>query len=351
MLDVPAGTGAPEAVGFAAVWVGVTVDWAGAAVGVAGLTVGVGVCVAGGCVAGGVEAGVLLEGAPDPSTSGTRSASAAPDEQPASSRSDRGATAARARRETVMRPTVPASPTGAAHVRGRADPERMSLALNGLDVDQYEPRLVRATITAVSDEFATAHIRAHDYEAKGTLPISQWYAGRPLRVGDTHVFAQLSEDSHPLLSVTDKRVPGLVLESWIPELRTGDVRILRVSRIPGVRAKIAVAATREGVDPIEVTVGGRANNMKAYSRTLNGERAEMIAFHRDPHTFLRHAIGQTITGIDTDGERTTIWVPDHVYDAALGKHAVNALLSHRITQIKFRIRPDSERAQVAAPAA
>ena len=225
----------------------------------------------------------------------------------------------------------------------------MSLVLQGLDVDQYQPRLVNATITAVHDEHATAQIMTNTYTVTGIVPKSHWYPNKPLKVGHTHVFAQISDDTHPLISVTDKRLPGLVLESWIPELCTGDVRILRVSRIPGERAKIAVAATREGVDPIEVTVGGRARNMVAYRRALHGERPEMIAFHRDPEVFLRHAIGQTITAITREGDQTVVWVPDHVYDAAVGHRAVNALLAHRITQIRFRIEPDSTRPTPPSP--
>lgn len=227
----------------------------------------------------------------------------------------------------------------------------MSLALSDLDIEQYQPRLVTATITAVSDEFATAQIRTNTYETTGMLPKSHWYPRKPLHIGDSWVMAQISDDTRPLLSVTDKRVPGLVLEGLVPALRTGQVRIVRVSRIPGVRAKIAVAATTEGVDPIETTVGGRASNMSAYSRTLAGERPEMVAFHPDQMTFLRHAIGTTITDIETVDEGLNIWVPDHVYDAAVGHSALNATLAHRITQVRFRIRPISERAAEVAVAA
>lgn len=219
----------------------------------------------------------------------------------------------------------------------------MSLVLSDLNIEQFQPRLVRATITAVSGDYASARIDANGHTSDATVPRSHWYPRVPLTVGESHVFAQLSDDAHPLLSVTDKRVPGLVLESWIPELRTGDIRVLRVSRIPGARAKIAVAATREGVDPIEVSVGGRAQNMTAYSAALHGERAEMIAFHKDPDVFLRHAIGQSIVDIETTSEGTIVWVPDHVLDAAVGKHALNAILAHRITRIRFRIQPVSER--------
>lgn len=225
----------------------------------------------------------------------------------------------------------------------------MSLVLSDLNIEQFQPRLARATITAVSGDYASARIEVNGRTSDATVPRSHWYPRVPLTVGESHVFAQLSDDAHPLLSVTDKRVPGLVLESWIPELRTGDIRVLRVSRIPGVRAKIAVAATREGVDPIEVSVGGRAQNMTAYSAALHGERAEMIAFHKDPDVFLRHAIGQTIVDIETTSDGTIVWVPDHVYDAAVGKHALNAILAHRITRVRFRIQPVSQRPPTPPP--
>lgn len=200
-----------------------------------------------------------------------------------------------------------------------------------------ETRLVSGTLTAANDDVARfALVDGRE----GILPRSEFYPNRMWRQGGRYVLADVHGGERPLLSTTDPQLISLLLESYSPEIRDGKVQVCAVAREPGIRAKVAVAATEPGVDPVAACLGRASNRIQAISADLGGERVDVVAYSDDPATFTRNALGPialTSLTIDDDGVHVAIVEP-HAAAAAVGGGGLNAKLTAALCGIRLSIR-------------
>ena len=204
------------------------------------------------------------------------------------------------------------------------------------DQDLFEmlahPRATTATTAEIVDATAdVAVVRLADGRL-ATLPITEFYPNRRWSVGARYQVAVLDNaGTRPIVSTTAPELIELIAAAYCPELRDGSVRVMGVVRSVGIRAKIAVAPTREGVDAVGALVGRAANRVQAVTRALTGERVDVVAYSEDPDTYLRNALGVKVDAIATEGRVAQITVPAHQYDAAVGGGGLNASLAAKIT--------------------
>lgn len=173
----------------------------------------------------------------------------------------------------------------------------------------------------------------------GWLPRSETPQVRPLHHNDRVLVAVTGEHGgRPVVSAIRPEIVAAALDGVVPELRDGTVRVMGVAREPGVRTKIAVAATVAGVDAVAAILGRASNRLKAAMVLLGGERVDVVAWHDNPAVYATNAlgpVGATAAVVEEDGS-VTVTVPDHLAPAALGGGALNVrlavgLLGRRIT--------------------
>jgi N utilization substance protein A len=173
--------------------------------------------------------------------------------------------------------------------------------------------------------------------SSAVMPVTEFYPNRRWTEGGRYHVAVLPT-ARPVCSTTRPELLELLAAGLIPELRDGSVRIMCVARTVGVRSKIAVAATQEGVDAVGAMLGRAANRSKALSRMLLGERIDIVAYHPEPLTFLRNALGVSIVETSTTDEgRLRVIVPAHQFNAAVGGGGLNAALASRLTGVNCSI--------------
>jgi N utilization substance protein A len=137
--------------------------------------------------------------------------------------------------------------------------------------------------------------------------------------------------------VVDELIP-LLLEGLCPEIRDGSVRVMDVTRQVGIRSKVAVAATREGVDPVGACLGRAANRIKALSAMLLGERVDVVSYHPDPQRYLLNALAVAPISVEVDEEQTVkVVVPRHQLSAAIGGGNLNVVLASRLVGRKVQV--------------
>lgn len=212
----------------------------------------------------------------------------------------------------------------------------------GLDnrESEYEPRAVRATITAASPDVALLKVIGPDpYEA--VMPVTEFYPNHEWHTGETYILEQLGPPPRPLLSAIRPELIPLLLDGYAPEVRSGLVRIMGVARAAGVRTKLAVAATEVGVDPVAACIGRNANRVRAVGQLLCGERIDVIAWNPDLVTYLRNALAPAaVTDIVVKGDRAVAVAPVHQMSAAVGGGGLNASLAGQLVGLKVVVVPE-----------
>ena len=153
--------------------------------------------------------------------------------------------------------------------------------------DFYEKQLgeiVSGTIQAVG---ATGLTVGLELKAEATMPRKEMIQGERFHIHD-RVRALVSEVKENqrgpqiILSRTHRNFLRRLLENEVPEIFHGIVEIRSIAREPGQRAKVAVSATQQGIDPVGACVGIRGVRIQAIVRELHDEKIDVIEWNPDP---------------------------------------------------------------------
>ncbi len=188
-----------------------------------------------------------------------------------------------------------------------------------------------------------------DMKAEGVMPRNQMIPGERFRVHD-RVRALLLEVKHTprgpqiILSRAHRNFLRRLLENEVPEIYHGLVEIRSISREPGQRSKVAVAALQAGVDPVGACVGIRGVRIQAIVRELNDEKIDVIEWNADPAAYIAKALSPArVTGVylneHAKGAKTaTVVVPEDQLSLAIGRDGQNARLAAKLTSWRIDIK-------------
>ena len=118
-----------------------------------------------------------------------------------------------------------------------------------------------------------------------------------------------------VLSRTHRNFLRRLLENEVPEIFHGVVEIRSIAREPGARAKVAVSATQQGIDPVGACVGIHGVRIQAIVRELHDEKIDVIEWNNDPVIYIAKAIsparvsGVYLVNAGEDNRTATVVVP------------------------------------------
>jgi N utilization substance protein A len=144
-----------------------------------------------------------------------------------------------------------------------------------------------------------------------------------------------------------------LLEVEVPEIYNGLVEIKAIAREAGSRAKVAVAALQEGIDPVGACVGMRGVRIQSIVSELNGEKIDVIPWSRDPKEFITKSLsparplGVELRENGDLGRTATVIVPDNELSLAIGREGQNARLAAKLTGWRIDIIGATEAAERA----
>ncbi|WP_076463838.1 transcription termination factor NusA [Actinomyces mediterranea] len=204
-------------------------------------------------------------------------------------------------------------------------------------VDQ--PHDGRITIVKIGDDF------------EAVLPDSEKVPGEVYRHGDRiRAFVVNVEitDKGPRITLS-RTHPGLVerlFEREVPEIQQGLVKIKAIAREAGHRTKIAVAATRDGINAKGACIGPMGARVRAVMTELGGEKIDIVDWSADPGRFVANALSPArvsrVVVHSVDNRTATAVVPDFQLSLAIGKEGQNARLAARLTDFHIDIHADTE---------
>ncbi|MBE9527361.1 MAG: transcription termination/antitermination protein NusA [Proteobacteria bacterium] len=120
----------------------------------------------------------------------------------------------------------------------------------------------------------------------------------------------------------------------VPEIGDGLIQIHSAARDPGLRAKIAVEAHDERIDPIGACVGMRGSRVQVVSNELAGERVDIILWDENPAQFVINAMSPAeVQSIIVDEERNAmdVAVEESQLSMAIGRNGQNIKLASQLT--------------------
>lgn len=211
---------------------------------------------------------------------------------------------------------------------------------------EREGDMVHGTVHSITPQAVTVGLLGR---AEAILPRNQQIPGERFRVRDRiRVYVlEVRKSSRGPVIVTSRTHPAMLrrlLEMEVPEINQGLVEIKAIAREAGKRAKVAVAALRDGVDPVGACVGMRGVRIQSVVRDLNDEKIDVIEWNPDQATFIAKALSPArVAGVYLDenterGKTAIVVVPEDQLSLAIGRAGVNARLAAKLTNWRIDIK-------------
>jgi N utilization substance protein A len=188
-------------------------------------------------------------------------------------------------------------------------------------------------------------------EIKGVLQRKSRIKGESFKVGDTvkAVVKAVNIDKTNGLLIEISRTSPKFLENLlaleVPELKDGKVTIEASARIPGTRAKIALATIDPQIDPIGAVVGVKGVRIGAVSKQLHGENIDCVEFSTIPEMFISRALSPAIISTVTiekhpegnEKGKAVVTIPSDQKSKAIGKAGLNIRLASMLTKYDIEL--------------
>ncbi len=151
-------------------------------------------------------------------------------------------------------------------------------------------------------------------------------------------------DQRIIVSRADKELVRKLFEREVPEVSSGSVEIVKLAREAGVRTKMAVRSTQEGVDPVGSCVGQRGIRVQKVIEELNNEKVDIIPFSEDISLFMQGALAPAENLLIQEGDEEDLIVvtaPDDQLSLAIGRGGQNVRLAAKLTGYQITIKSAS----------
>ncbi len=206
--------------------------------------------------------------------------------------------------------------------------------------------IVSGVVQAVNAQGVTIGL---DMKAEGVMLRKEMIPGERFRVHDRMralIFEVKDGSRGPqiLLSRAHRNFLRRLLENEVPEIYHGVVEIRSIAREPGERAKVAVYATQQGIDPVGACVGIKGVRIQAIVRELHEEKIDVIEWNPDPAAYIAKAISPArVSGVYlndtlTSNKTATVVVPEDQLSLAIGRDGQNARLAAKLTGWRIDIK-------------
>ena len=125
-----------------------------------------------------------------------------------------------------------------------------------------------------------------------------------------------------------------LLEEEIPEIYDGLISIRDIVRVPGERAKIAVEAYDERVDPVGACVGMKGSRVHGIVRELKEESIDIVGYSTNISLYITRCLNPAkIISLEVDEENKTAiaYMKSDQISLAIGKNGNNIKLANKLT--------------------
>ena len=226
--------------------------------------------------------------------------------------------------------------------------QKMKDAESDVVFEMYKDRQGEV-VNGIVQRFERGNIIVNLGRTDAILPQSEQMPRRNYRQGD-RIRAYLLEVRHTtrepqlLLSRRCDEFLAKLFSLEVPEIQEGIVRIMGVSRDPGIRAKIAVSSTESDVDPVGACVGMKGSRVQNVVQELNGERIDIVPWSPDPAKYVSNALAPaqvSMVVVDEENKTLLVVVPDDQLSLAIGRGGQNVRLASSLLGWKIDVKSET----------
>jgi N utilization substance protein A len=146
-----------------------------------------------------------------------------------------------------------------------------------------------------------------------------------------------------ILSRTSTVFLERLFEQEIPEIADGLITIKGIARIPGERAKVAVEAYDDRIDPVGACVGMKGFRIHGIVRELRNENIDVINFTNNTSLYIQRALSpakiNSIT-VKEEENRAEVFLNPEEVSLAIGKGGANIKLASMLTGFNIEVFRD-----------
>lgn len=135
-----------------------------------------------------------------------------------------------------------------------------------------------------------------------------------------------------------------LFELEVPEIFERIVRIIKVVRAPGYRAKVAVTSSDSRVDPVGACVGMRGNRVQAIVRELSNERMDIINWIDELSMLVRRVFSpaEVKRVIEVGTTKLVVIISEEDLAQAIGREGQNIRLASKMLDKEIDVYGDEE---------
>lgn len=178
------------------------------------------------------------------------------------------------------------------------------------------------------------------------MPPEEQMRGEFYRVNSriTVYIKEIRETFKGQVIIVSRAAPELVAQLFareVPEVGAGAVEIARIAREAGVRTKLAVRSTQDGVDPVGACVGQRGVRVQEVIRELNNEKLDIIPYSDNFNLLVQAALAPAEgLKIEIDEKRhlITVFAPEDQLTLVIGRGGQNARLAAKLLQYGITVK-------------
>ena len=143
--------------------------------------------------------------------------------------------------------------------------------------------------------------------------------------------------------VLSRAYPKLIsklFELEVPEVASGQVKVMSIAREPGARSKIAVSTEVEGLDPVGTMVGQKGTRVMAVINELAGEKIDIVQYSPQAEEYIINSLSpaKALEVKILPKNKAQIIVPEDQLSLAIGKDGQNVRLAAKLTGWKIDVK-------------
>lgn len=226
--------------------------------------------------------------------------------------------------------------------------QRLREAEREIVLAQYEDK-IGTLVNGIVSRVEGRVVRVELGRAQGIMPISEQIQGERYYPGQRLKFFLKNVEKEyrgPQLIVSRgaKEFVEQLFRNEVPEMSSDAVEIKEIAREAGIRSKIAVASSVQGVDPVGTFVGGHGTRINAVRDEIGSqEMLDIVVWAEDRSAFIANAMKPAnVTKVKTDdkNKKATVIVPEDQLSIAIGKSGQNVRLAGKLTGYELDVEAE-----------
>jgi N utilization substance protein A len=233
--------------------------------------------------------------------------------------------------------------------------QRLREAEREIVMAEFEDK-IDTVLNAIVTRVEGRVIRLELNKAQGIMPASEqiqgerYYPGQRLKV----YLKDVERGFRGAQLVVSRGCPEFVEQLFraeVPEMESGAVVIKGIAREAGVRSKLAVASTVQGVDPVGTFVGGHGTRVQAVMSEIGEqEKIDIVVWAEESAAYITNALSPTnVTRVELNEttKKAKVIVPEDQLSVAIGKSGQNVRLASKLTGYELDIEGEQPVQEVA----